>query len=237
MKYFKYIAILFACIAVSCTTDDLGQTICKKNQVQFVGRVMSFTERNVGSRAVGKSDSESEVKTMNLIIFGKDNTCVYMSETSDEMVFNIDRGVKDAEGNVISGDFLGIDQDNLSECKIYTITNFPELETSDLGVGSSALDFMELKTQITGIEIPETGIPMLGICDDVVNLQAGGAASTKPHEVKMHALYSKMVFNIKVDADQELPNTPSFTLTDVKVHNVVGNVDFKGKITAPETYK
>ena len=237
MKYFKYIAILFVCIAVSCTTEDLGKTIYKKNQVQFVGRIMSFAERNVGSRAIAKTEPESEVKTMNLIVFGNDNSCVYMSETSDEMVFNIDRGVKDENGNVISGDFIDIDQANLSKCHIYTITNFPELATSGLGVGSPASAFMNLKTQVKGIDIPETGIPMLGICDAEVNLQAGGDAITTPYEVRMHALYSKMVFNITVDADQELPKTPFFTLTDVKVNNVVGSVDFKGKITDPVNNK
>ena len=33
MKHFKYIAILFAWFAVACTTDDLGETVHRGNQV------------------------------------------------------------------------------------------------------------------------------------------------------------------------------------------------------------
>ena len=98
MKHFKYIAILFAWFAVACTTDDLGETIYKGNQVKIVGRVMPFTECNVGSRAIeGKLPEEAEVQSMNLLIFGKDENnklqCVYREyREGSDMTFNINRG-------------------------------------------------------------------------------------------------------------------------------------------------
>ena len=114
MKYFKYIAILFACFAVACTTDDLGETNHKSDKVQFVGRVMPFTECNVGSRAtIGKSDNEAEIKTMALVIFDKNLNCVYMTDLMGGSILNIDRGVKDENGNIVGGDFQGIAQDYL----------------------------------------------------------------------------------------------------------------------------
>ena len=241
MKYFKYIAILFACFAVACTTDDLGETNHKSDKVQFVGRVMPFTECNVGSRAtIGKSDNEAEIKTMALVIFDKNLNCVYMTDLMGGSILNIDRGVKDENGNIVGGDFQGIAQDNLEKCYIYAIANFPELETSGLKVGNTVQEFMALTTEVKAIELSEEGInglPMLGVCDETVDLRAGGTSYNKAFEVKLHSLYAKIVFTIKVDADQKQPETPKFTLTDVKVNNVVDEVDFNGVLTNPNVIK
>ena len=228
MRYTKYIAILLTFFAVACTTEEFDQPLKNVgNRVKIAARVMPFTDCNVSSRTA-KNDKENEVKSLDLIIFGNDLKCVYMTHSSGESVFSIDRGTQKENETVLdNGDFAGISQDNLSECQIYAIANFPELSTSGLGVGDHVTEFMNISTAVSGINIPSTGMPMLGSYVGKVDLRASDEQITEPYEVPMQALYSKIVFNIEVDATQTTANqTPQFMIQGFKVQNVAESVDF-----------
>ena len=258
MKHFKYIAILFAWFAVACTTDDLGETVHRGNQVKIVGRVMPFTECNVGSRAIeSKLPEEAEVQSMNLLIFGKDENdnlqCVYREyREGSDMTFNINRGTL-VNGKVENSSFT-VDQAMLAECYIYVVSNFPELDAisvTDLGVGTDVSVFMNLITNVNGIVIPDTGLPMVGFYagDQVnakpVNLQVGGQIPDDALNVKMKSLFAKVMFEIRVEADQKIgnniptfvPNTNNGEKKGVVVNNVVNTVDLNGIYTNPNGMK
>lgn len=238
MRYSKYIVVLLALITAACTTDEIIQPFegDGSNRLQIVGRVIPFTDCDVTTRAGKSEPKEYEIKTLDLAIFGNDNKCVYYKHSPNgESVFGIDRGVDTDEpkdGLPNNGDFMGIDQANLKECHIYAVANVPELKASGLGVGNTMQEFLAITTSVQGIDVPSTGMPMLGsyVGTTVIDLSLTSTIKgNTPFEVQMKALYSKMVFNIDVFADQNNTDvTSNFEITGFNVYNVTSSVDFAG---------
>lgn len=242
MRYIKYIIFVLAFVASSCTKVE--PVVIKSDQlVQFVGRVMPFTDYDVTTRAAKNEEKEYKITSLDLIIFNSENVCVYYAHNENgETVFSIDRGVDtDGNGTPNSGDFYysadnptGPDnlfnQEYLKTCRIYAVANVPQLYENELGEGNGITDFLELTIPVTGIDVPSTGMPMLGYYDGTVDLSLTSTVNAStPFQIKMYALYAKISFELDVFATENNAGlTPYFTLEKFEVHNVVESVGFAG---------
>lgn len=246
MRYTRYILLVFALMASACTQIEPINS-STDSQVQFVGRVIPFSDCDVTTKAAKNEPKEYQVKTLDLIIFNSEYTCVYYTHSPNgESVFSIDRGSDTNDDKLPdNGDFIGMDQNLLDECTIYAIANVPELneavEAGTLGKGSNVSEFLNIYSPVTSIDVPSTGMPMLGYYTDsqgnlgTVDLSVDSQVrGNTPFEVHMYALYSKIVFELDVYATEH--NTiyrPFFTLEGFEVHNVVKRVDFAGGDESP----
>lgn len=242
MRYIKYIIFVLAFVASSCTKVE--PVVIKSDQlVQFVGRVMPFTDYDVTTRAAKNEEKEYKITSLDLIIFNSENVCVYYAHNENgETVFSIDRGVDtDGNGTPNSGDFYYsadnptgpnnlFNQEYLKTCRIYTVANVPQLYEKELGEGNGINDFLELTIPVTGIDVPSTGMPMLGYYDGTVDLSLTSTVNAStPFQIKMYALYAKISFELDVFATENNAGfTPCFTLEKFEIHNVVESVDFAG---------
>ena len=236
MRHIKYFALLLAIITMGCVDDFESLVHGTGETVRIVGRVLPFADRDVDTRATKVDPKEYEAKTLDLLIFDKTNTCVYHHHSPNgDMVFSVDKGTLNTDGTVNGGDFDrdDIDQAKLDACKIVIVANIPELKASGFGVGSSVDQFSSISTAVKGIDIPSTGIPMVGEYAQTVNLKAGSGVQSAPIEVQMKALYAKVVFDVNVEANEVLRDengkiirSPQFVVNGFKVTNLVDKVDF-----------
>ena len=248
MRYIKYITALFAFFAVvaSCIDEDVVRLSGGNgNCIQLVGRVMPFTDVEVDTRSPKNDPKEYAANTMDLMIFGRDNKCVFAAhQGSGEDVFTIDRGNDDNDGS-----FENIDQDILDSCRVYAVANIPEVysaatkegkEFKEYWKGKTFDKFDSITTQVNGIGIPQAGMPMVGMLPETLDLsKESEIEGNTPYQIPMKALYAKMVFTIDVVADQNNTGiTPNFEISDFTVHNLVKYIpldfDLNGRSESPE---
>lgn len=258
MKYTKYLtAVVALFIATACAMTDLDEQSVvvggnhKGDQIKVVGRVTRFDEHDVATRGA-KDSKESQVTCMSLALFevtnndtGELGPCIsyYYAEGSDPL-FTITR------------DNLG-DPDPTKRYAFYIFANMPNMDmhyTEVTGENAKGVDwFMEFAHEVTGIDIPTKGFPMIGSLGDyrqggdgnifilhpgktadspnglpLVGADEGNLNPSDLLNIPMKSMYSKIVFNINVNPDQELDGMlpPQFTLNGYTVNNVVDSVDF-----------
>lgn len=239
MKQIKYIIILIASLFVSCTENEIvpnqQSQNTGRNQIQLVTRFAPFTEHDVTSRAVGDNQS---VQYDFVIFGGDDNKCVYYNHCSNEII-NIDR----------ERDFDSIDQSLLGQCTIYVLANYSGIynkicadalaaDASDVVsyintsiVGKVDINyFANIQTNVLlDINFEESALPRIGSISGIDLSEKANTASGTIYTVNLQSLYSKMVFDIKVEPTETNPeifNSNTFQLIGYKVTNLPKMVDF-----------
>lgn len=217
MKMFRYIALLAILVgAASCVQTDIDTPVINRGgQIQVVGRVQSFSDRNVDTRAFKVGD-EGNTASMCLAVFNSSGKCKgKLFNESSNPTFTLDKD------NLSNGDY------------IYIFANIAN--PSSLGNGSSLADFLALTSDVQGVDMPlyyneQEGtntrcFPMIGVMEinDVDAIES-------IIQIPLEAIYAKVVVNILSKPDQKVDGIDyaSFSLTKYEVHNVVKNVDFVG---------
>ena len=208
-------ALVVGCM-FSCQTDEEEWgNLQQRNTLQVMGRVTEFQDHYVSSRAL-KSNEEALIKNMSIFIFKSDGTQAhYEWIEGSRPVFVIDRDDLNGENNTDAADF--------SNATIYILANVPEYADGDLPANIEALKAKSCV--VTGIDLVEEGFPMIGNLS--VNLEPTSNLEDNVLEIPLENLYSKIVFNIKVNTDQTLEGfVPSFRLQEWEVHQVPQGVAF-----------
>lgn len=243
MKNIKYIFILLASVLVSCVDDPLQIQFDRPSSdtVELVARILPFDERDVATRAEPDNFTfeEGNVKMMDFIIFNSDGVCVFYGHLDgDNLTMTLDRSVA----------FAGMDQNKLNSCDIYTVANFPEnyngivsaagsagvpvekyIKDNIVGVVTEAF-LGRYSTNVTGINIPTYGLPMVGKAEGVDLSEDAVYSAGHMITVETRILFSKMVFNINVIPEQVVPGIEGnmFKISKYEVYNLAQTVDVTG---------
>ena len=243
MKNIKYIFILLASVLVSCVDDPLQIQFDRlsSDTVELVARILPFDERDIATRAEPDNFTfeEGNVKMMDFIIFDSDGVCVFYGHLDGEnLTMTLDRSVA----------FAGMNQSKLNSCDIYTVANFPEnyngivsmagkdgipveeyIKTKIVGVVTEAF-FGRYSTNVTGINIPTHGLPMVGKAEGVDLSEDAVYSAGHMITVETRILFSKMVFNINVIPEQVVPGIEGnmFKISRYEVYNLAQTVDVTG---------
>lgn len=214
IRYIVY-TLIIGCMFSCQTEEEEWRNLKGKNTLQVMGRVTEFQDHYVSSRAL-KSNEEALIKNMSIFIFKSDGTRAhYEWIEGSRPVFVIDRDDLNGENNTDAADF--------ANATIYILANVPEYADGDLPANIEALE--EKSCQVAGIDLVEEGFPMIGNLQ--VNLEPTSNLEDNVLEIPLENLYSKIVFNIKVDSDQILEGfVPSFRLQEWEVHQVPQKVAF-----------
>ena len=249
MRFAKYIALLVAFFAVSaCTIADIDENVSvtkpqgKTDNVQIVGRISRYSEYDVATRGA-KTTEEGKVTSMALAIFKIENgaigTCEYFDYSDgSELLFTVDRKDKyTADAHYAMYVFANV-------------ATMREFEDDYSAITLTALK--EVAYEVKGVNIPETGFPMIGSLGDYVSedgdrtmqgetqtfiLKPQGEPTPLPTvngqakdllTIPMKAMFAKMNFSIIVTPDQTIEDKlpPQFQITGYKVYNVPTTVDF-----------
>ena len=219
MKMFRYIALLAILVGTaSCLQTNIDTPVINRGgQIQVVGRVQSFSDRNVNTRAFKVGD-EGNTASMCLAVFDASGIC------KDKQFIN--------SGNPT----FTLDKNNLKNWGARHLYIFANIANpSSLGNGDSLADFLALTSDVQGVDMPlyhneQDGtntrcFPMIGVMEinDVDAIES-------VIQIPLEALYAKVVVNILSKPDQKVDGIDyaSFSLTKYEVHNVVENVDFLG---------
>lgn len=219
MKMFRYIALLAILVGTaSCLQTNIDTPVINRGgQIQVVGRVQSFSDRNVDTRAFKVGD-EGNTASMCLAVFDASGIC------KDKQFIN--------SGNPT----FTLDKNNLKNWGARHLYIFANIANpSSLGNGDSLADFLALTSDVQGVDMPlyhneQEGtntrcFPMIGVMEinDVDAIES-------VIQIPLEALYAKVVVNILSKPDQKVDGIDyaSFSLTKYEVHNVVENVDFLG---------
>ena len=226
MRYFKSIVAFAALLfATSCAVDDIDTPSVTPNYggdaVTIIGRMTRFDDKDVTTRGI-KNEDEAKLTSMALAIFpvkedgtGLAGNCVYYQYTANqqELLFTIERGSN---------------YDYNKPYAMYVFVNMPGMEEIEgrFGEGTS-LDAMLAKAyDVTNINIPENGFPMMGSLGDTFSttfdkddqefilspLDANdhlvaptvGGDTKNLLTIPMKAMYAKVNFTIQVKADQQI---------------------------------
>ena len=227
MRGFRYIVMLMALIgAMSCVQADIDVPVAVNpgKQIQVIGHVSSFSDRNVSSRALKVGD-ESNTASMCLAIFDGEGECVSLDYKEGNQTFTI------------SSEDLGD-----GYVTMYMVANVPkslcdkittkETKDTDETVVVDTIDSFLNKLQMTvdSIDIP-TFIDAKGEvvnCFPMYGVEELNGSIPSVIQIPLESIYAKVVVNILSKPDQSVAgHTPaSFTLTGYEVHNVVESVDF-----------
>ena len=267
MRFAKYIALLVAFFAVSaCTIADIDENVTvakpqgKTDNIQIVGRISRYSEYDVATRGA-KTTEEGKVTSMALAIFKIDNgaigACEYF-EYSDgsELLFTVDRKDKyTADAHYAMYVFANVATMRNFEDDITNKTIENADGEQEIVFDYSAITLAALKKEayeVKGVNIPETGFPMIGSLGDYVSedgdrTMQGGTQTfiLKPQgdptplptvndqakdllTIPMKAMFAKMNFSIIVTPDQTIEDKlpPQFQITGYEVYNVPQKVDF-----------
>lgn len=217
MKIFRYILTLVTlAVVVSCTLTDIDSQVNgagNGNSIQIVGRIVSFSECDVDTRAAGKNVDESSTQSMLLAVFDSDDNCKDARYSQGSNITftltksDLENGYKLYIFANIANPNLGIENKTLNDylrvaASVNNITTFPTLEVN--GKTEKCLPMIGSYTIVDKDELPAL-IP-----------------------IPLEALYAKMVFKIKVDPDQKIEGSDpaSFTFDKFEVYNVPTTVDF-----------
>ena len=219
MKMFRYIALLAILVGTaSCLQTNIDTPVINRGgQIQVVGRVQSFSDRNVDTRAFKVGD-EGNTASMCLAVFDASGKC------KDKQFIN--------SGNPT----FTLDKNNLKNWGARHLYIFANIANpSSLGNRDSLDDFLALTSDVQGVDMPlyqneQEGtntrcFPMIGVMEinDVDAIES-------VIQIPLEALYAKVVVNILSKPDQKVDGIDyaSFSLTKYEVHNVVEKVDFLG---------
>ena len=205
--------LLIGCMFSCQTEEEEWGNMKRKNTLQVMGRVTEFQDHYVSSRAL-KNKEEALIRNMSIFIFKSDGARAhYEWIEGSRPVFVIDRDDLNQESD--AADF--------ANATIYILANVPQYADDDLPANVEALKTNSCK--VTGIDLVEEGFPMIGSL--TVNLEPTSNLEDNVLEIPLENLYSKIVFNIKVDSDQKLEGfVPSFRLEEWEVHQVPQRVAF-----------
>ena len=218
MRYLKYIIIITASFFAACTTEVIEEPLNKYDgKINIIGRVIPFSDCDVDTRA-NKNDSEINVTSVEYLIFNKSGVCIFTGSMSGSDAIAIDKKqIEEAHGDI-------------TECFIIAIAN-----TNGYSITEGETTWSTIESQVlsvNGVQIPEKGLPMVGRYPDTGTFNLNDTESGDLLTVPLQSLFSKIVVNISVDADQVLPGenkpNPTFSLTGCTVHNVASGVDFIG---------
>lgn len=227
------LGLLVVISLISCVEEDFGTRYGVKGQLQVMGRVTNFSERQVTSRGL-KTNEESKISNMSLFIFDNNEKCIdFQHVNSANPVFVVDRqSLSSVLGNPVD------------KCKLYIVANVFNgftnetliQDAKEVAIGQDlTADLLTASSPTVGVLIPEKGFPMIGHLDDVDLSDNNEALSSDILEIPLEALYAKIVFTIKVTPDQHSDDfTSSFNLSSWEVHNLpdsvsVGKLDAKGQ--------
>ena len=216
---FRYIALLAILVGTaSCLQTNIDTPVINRGgQIQVVGRVQSFSDRNVDTRAFKVGD-EGNTASMCLAVFDAGGIC------KDKQFIN--------SGNPT----FTLDKNNLKNWGARYLYIFANIANpSSLGNGNSLEQFLALTSDVQGVDMPlyhneQDGtntrcFPMIGVMEinDVDKIES-------VIQIPLEALYAKVVVNILSKPDQKVEGIDyaSFSLTKYEVHNVVEKVDFVG---------
>lgn len=231
-RYEWMLGLLVVISLISCVEEDFGTRYGVKGQLQVMGRVTNFSERQVTSRGL-KTNEESKISNMTLFIFDNNEKCIdFQHVNSANPVFVVDRqSLSNVLGNPVD------------KCKLYIVANVFNGFTNETLIPDAkdvigkdlTADLLTASSPTVGVLIPEKGFPMIGHLDDVNLSENNEALSSDILEIPLEALYAKIVFTIKVTPDQHSDEfTSSFNLSSWEVHNLpdsvsVGKLDSIGQ--------
>lgn len=231
-----YIIILLA--IVGCSDFDYFSTNRGKDDLQVVCRIPQFEDVDVATRGT-KTSKESEVHNMLMFVCDENGLIIAKPqyEEGSKPIFGIDRS-----------ELNGSDEDK-DDAQIVVLANVTSEVKEALISGNSQDGYISKKTNLSEInevafsggtiDIPSTGIPMLGI--KVLNLVSPNPGEVDPLagsviEVPLKCLYAKVVFNIAVIPNQKVDgHVQSFELKDWTVYNVPENVAIGAPTNEAET--
>ena len=154
-------AIIALLSASSCAVDNVDTPsygVNNSDVVTVLGRMTRFDDKDVTTRGV-KDENEARLTSMAVAIFpvNADGTalsgpCAHWQYTDNqaELLFEINRSVIGFKRN--------------ARYAMYVFCNMPELE--GFGIGSSLDAMLTTAQNVSGINIPENGFPMMGSLGD-----------------------------------------------------------------------
>lgn len=232
MKYIKCIALISVLFIASCTTELIDPyNLNGNNVVQLASRIIPFSDRDVTTRA-NKNEVENKISSIDYLVFSADDKCIFHQRVSSTDPLLVDKS---------SSDFQNV---NLSECYIVSIANSPEL---NITLKSTTWDEISMQSiDVSSVSIAsgnfaKNGLPMIGRYPETGTFNFGETNQGTVLTIPMKSLFSKIVVNITVDADEILSGEnqplPTFALTNCTVHNVASKVDFIGGIESDDGSK
>lgn len=238
--------IIGICIAMSlclaCSMkEDAFEVQTNDGVFQFNAAVADFSEHNVSTKASGEAD----INELTMCIFTEAGDIVgrpvniegsnptFLVDTKAKYIWNPNGEGSDQQIPITNGDA------NLHECDIYMVANAWETLKDKVNTILTLDDLLKVSLLVAGIDIPESGFPMIGKqADDITfdlaeNKLNGASDGNTLATITMKKLYAKVNFRFRLIADQVVA-TPTFTLTDWQVCNIPGTVAF-GEPAAGET--
>ena len=228
------------CLACSMK-EDAFEVQTNDGVFQFNAAVADFSEHNVSTKASGEAD----INELTMCIFTEAGDIVgrpvniegsnptFLVDTKAKYIWNPNGEGSDQQIPITNGDA------NLHECDIYMVANAWETLKDKVNTILTLDDLLKVSLPVAGIDIPESGFPMIGKqADDITfdlaeNKLNGASDGNTLATITMKKLYAKVNFRFRLIADQVVA-TPTFTLTDWQVCNIPGTVAF-GEPAAGET--
>lgn len=255
--YILALAIILPSLG-SCTLEDFSVSpeFTQKGDIQILGAVVDFDNKNVGTKALGSEENEESLITeMSMFIFDSNGDLVterpvvikdynttpdaFMIEIGDENT----QGIIGSLNGSVSGQLYKYDKTNgnLDKCKIYIVANAEHYKKTVDGIEVSIYEgirtlgqLLDQTLPLTGFEIPrhngkKVGFPMIGTTEDDVtfNLLDASKNQNKIATIPLRKLYSKVVVNMVINADQLVDEyIPKFELQKWSVKDSPTKVKF-----------
>ena len=247
MRYTRFIvAVIALVVATSCAVDNIDTPVAvtpSGDKIVVMGRITRFDDHVVDTRSTKDSETEGKINNMAVALFPVENgaigNCVfYEYKPGSEVLFTIDRQIRNANGDYI----YKVDTPYV----MYVFANCPEME--NFTTANTLAEMKEQVSEVSGIDIPANGFPMMGSLGDKGYTADGDGkefilkpgSETNPSlplidgdesdllTIPLAAMYAKVNFTIKVTADQNIPDklASRFVLDSYTITNVPDNVDF-----------
>lgn len=219
------------CLASCISMQDDIIPVQDGKKLIVMASVADFNRHDVNTKAL--EEEESRVNDLTMIIFDSDNAVVGhpVNLGDGNSVFMIDT----QNALIIDGNNEQIamtnDQAKLDACSIYMVANcWHVLKDKTI---NNLTDLLTTDIPVEAIDIPDTGIPMMGV-ESGFDLSKDRGDATTVADIVMDKLYSKINVRFQVNADQVV-NTPSFNLSGWTVSNIPANVRLGEPATGEET--
>lgn len=224
-------ALTVICLASCVSLDDaFVPNNHNGKKLEIMASVADFSKVNVNTKAL--EADESRVNELTMYVFGYDATVDDNNDhndvdslivgkpihlTGENSVFMIDTqgGVLIDENNTPIS--MGTDQNKLKSCSIYMVANC--WETLKNETINTLADLKAVDIPISGIDIPRTGMPMMGFKEGFDLRKNRDANAATVADIVMDKLLAKINVRFQINANQVI-HTPSFSLTEWIVNNV-----------------